>query len=257
MDMTDNSMTSVERLLAFRDVPTERDDGTPVNTSVWPSVGAVHFDNLCLKYRPELPLVLRGVDMAISGGDKVGICGRTGAGKSSLMIALFRICEFESGTVRIDGVDIATLPLRDLRRALAIIPQDPVLYSGSLRENLDPFGEYSDDAIWRVLEQVHLADPVGAWGAGLDFIVSERGDNLSVGQRQLLCIGRALLKDSKIVVLDEATANVDMATNTLILHCNKIAVMDAGQVAEFGSPAELLARPESIFASLAKRSTQQ
>ncbi|TMW62207.1 hypothetical protein Poli38472_009700 [Pythium oligandrum] len=277
-DQTDNAMTSVERLLHFRSIPAESNDSdcTPINPEAWPSTGSIRFDNLCLKYRPELPLVLRGVSMDIAGGEKVGICGRTGAGKSSLMIALFRITEFESGSLFIDGVDISQLKLRELRRSLAIIPQDPVLFSGSLRENLDPYGDYSDEAIWNVLKQVHLADAVTKWGAGLEFIVSERGDNLSVGQRQLVCIGRALLKDSKIVVLDEATANVDSATDNLIqatiketfrhktvliiahrintiMHCDKIAVMDAGKVAEFGSPAELLRQSDSIFSSLAHR----
>ncbi|KAG6603009.1 ATP-binding Cassette (ABC) Superfamily [Phytophthora cinnamomi] len=279
VDRVDSAMTSVERLLYFRQIPQEVDasDCTPINSTVWPSQGAIKFDKLCLKYRPELPLVLRGVSMDIRGGEKVGICGRTGAGKSSLMIALFRICEFDSGNVAIDGLNISSLRLQDLRRSLAIIPQDPVLFSGPIRENLDPFGEYSDAEIWTVLQQVHMADSLEKWGAGLDFEVSECGDNLSVGQRQLVCIGRALLKNSKIVVLDEATANVDTATDSLIqatiretfadktvliiahrihtiMHCNKIAVMDVGQVAEFGSPAELLAQPESIFASLAKRS---
>ncbi|OWZ10198.1 ABC transporter [Phytophthora megakarya] len=279
LDRVDSAMTSVERLLHFRQIPQEEDasDCIPINSAVWPSQGAIKFDNLCLKYRPELPLVLRGVSMDIHGGEKVGICGRTGAGKSSLMIALFRICEFDSGSVSIDGYDISRLKLHDLRRSLAIIPQDPVLFSGPLRDNLDPFGEYSDAEIWAVLQQVHMADSLVKWGTGLDFEVSESGDNLSVGQRQLVCIGRALLKNSKVVVLDEATANVDTATDALIqatiretfadktvliiahrintiMHCNKIAVMDAGQVAEFGSPPELLAQPQSIFASLAQRS---
>ncbi|GMF29779.1 unnamed protein product [Phytophthora lilii] len=194
------------------------------------------------------------------------------------MIALFRICDFDSGRVLIDDVDIASINLRELRRSLAIIPQDPVLFSGPLRENLDPFHEYADERIWAVLQQVHMAESLRRWGAGLDFEVAEGGDNLSVGQRQLLCIGRALLKDSKVVVLDEATANVDTATDALIqttiqhtfrdktvltiahrintiLHCDKIAVMDAGRVAEFGSPSELLARPQSVFAALASSST--
>ncbi|KAK1940463.1 ABC transporter C family member 2 [Phytophthora citrophthora] len=279
VDRVDSAMTSVERLLHFRQIPQEENslDCIPIDSAVWPSQGAIKFDNLCLKYRPELPLVLRGVSMDVRGGEKVGICGRTGAGKSSLMIALFRICEFHSGSVSIDGLDISQLKLHELRRSLAIIPQDPVLFSGPLRENLDPFGEYSDAEIWTVLQQVHMSDSLAKWGAGLDFQVSECGDNLSVGQRQLVCIGRALLKNSKIVVLDEATANVDTTTDALIqntiretfadktvliiahrintiMHCNKIAVMDAGQVAEFGAPAELLAQPESIFASLAQRS---
>jgi ABC-type multidrug transport system fused ATPase/permease subunit len=247
-------------------------------SSTWPSRDAIRFDNLCLKYRPELPLVLRGVSMDVSAGEKVVICGRTGAGKSSLMIALFRICEYESGTVLIDDVDLQRVKLRDLRRSLAIIPQDPVLFSGSLRDNLDPFGDFSDEAIWRVLKQVHLSDTVTQFGAGLQFGISERGENLSIGQQQLLCIGRALLKDSKIVVLDEATANVDTATDELIqvtiketfvdktvliiahrmntiMHCDKIAVMDAGQVAEFDSPSELLAQSSSFFASLVATSS--
>ncbi|KAF1785208.1 P-loop containing nucleoside triphosphate hydrolase [Phytophthora cactorum] len=282
VDRTDNAMTSVERILHFREIPQEEDspDALPVNVTLWPSRGAIKFDNLQLKYRPELPLVLRGVNMSVVGGENVGICGRTGAGKSSLMIARFRICEFEKGTISIDGVDIQKVKLHDLRRSLAIIPQDPVLFSGSLRDNLDPFGEYSDAEIWTVLKQVHLAQVVSAWGSGLRFILSEKGDNLSVGQRQLLCIGRALLKNSKIVVLDEATANVDTATDALIqatirqtfadktvliiahrintiMHCNKIAVMDAGRVVEFGPPAELLAQPESIFTSLAKPSKEK
>ncbi|KAG7398176.1 hypothetical protein PHYBOEH_011499 [Phytophthora boehmeriae] len=279
VDRTDNAMTSVERILHFREIPQEDDrpDYPSIDSAVWPSQGSIVFTSLCLKYRPELPLVLNGVDMNIAGGEKVGICGRTGAGKSSLMIALFRICEFESGTIRIDGIDTQKLKLHNLRRSLAIIPQDPVLFSGPLRDNLDPFGEYTDADIWTVLKQVHLAEWVASWGSGLQFVISEKGDNLSVGQRQLLCIGRALLKQSKVVVLDEATANVDTATDQLIqetiretfknqtvliiahridtiMHCNKIAVMEAGRVAEFGPPAELLNRSDSVFAALAKRS---
>eukprot|EP00644_Phytophthora_capsici_P008365 jgi/Phyca11/114358/e_gw1.26.296.1 len=288
VDRTDNAMTSVERLLFFRQIESEDNTGKTVQDLLdraypeskihtWPSRGSIRFDQLCLRYRPELPLVLRGVNMDIVAGEKVGICGRTGAGKSSLMVALFRICDFDSGRVLIDDVDIATINLRELRRSLAIIPQDPVLFSGPLRENLDPFHEYSDERIWHVLKQVHMADSLRRWGAGLDFDVAEGGDNLSVGQRQLICIGRALLKDSKVVVLDEATANVDTATDALIqttiqetfedktvliiahrintiMHCDKIAVMDAGRVAEFDSPSALLSQPQSVFAALAKSS---
>ncbi|POM66217.1 Canalicular multispecific organic anion transporter [Phytophthora palmivora] len=294
VDRVDNATTSVERLLFFREIEREDDGGKNItellptsnhqgdieSIRAWPSQGAVRFDNLCLRYRPELPLVLNGVDMEVAAGEKVGICGRTGAGKSSLMVALFRICDFDSGRVLIDDIDITTINPRELRRSLAIIPQDPVLFSGPLRENLDPFHEYSDERIWSVLKQVHMADSLNRWGSGLNFEVAEGGDNLSVGQRQLICIGRALLKDSKVVVLDEATANVDTATDALIqttiketfedktvliiahrintiMHCDKIAVMDAGVVAEFDSPSALLAQPHSVFASLAKSSSSK
>ncbi|POM78114.1 Canalicular multispecific organic anion transporter [Phytophthora palmivora] len=285
VDRTDNAMTSVERLLHFQEIETETTCGfttaelhqsTSPSSFSWPTRGTIRFDNLCLRYRPELPLVLKGVDMEVAAGEKVGICGRTGAGKSSLMVALFRICDFYLGRVLIDDVDITTINLRELRRSLAIIPQDPVLFSGPLRENLDPFHEYSDERIWSVLKQVHMADSLNRWGSGLDFEVAEGGDNLSVGQRQLICIGRALLKDSKVVVLDEATANVDTATDALIqttiketfedktvltiahrintiMHCDKIAVMDAGVVAEFDSPSALLAERQSLFNALATR----
>lgn len=278
VDRADNAMTSVERMLHFRSIPTEH-DGEDCEPEWSPSRGSIEFDALCLRYRPELPLVLRGVTMRINAGEKVGICGRTGAGKSSLMIALFRICDFDSGCVRVDGLDIQRIKLHDLRRGLAIIPQDPVLYSGTLRDNVDPFHEHSDEAIWTTLRHVHLSQTVAdKWGAaGLDFRVAEGGDNLSVGQRQLLCICRALLKGSKIVVLDEATASVDTATDELIqatireafadktvmviahrietiMHCDKIVVMDAGRVAEFASPAELMGNPRSIFSSLVHRS---
>ncbi|KAH7469097.1 ATP-binding cassette sub-family C member 2 [Phytophthora ramorum] len=218
------------------------------------SVGLLYVvgQGLCLRYRPELPLVLKGVDMDVAAGEKRPRAHR--------------------------HVDISSINVRELRRSLAIIPQDPVLFSGPLRENLDPFHEYSDERLWAVLKQVHMADKLRRWGSGLDFEVAEGGDNLSVGQRQLLCIGRALLKDSQVVVLDEATANVDTATDALIqttiqetfaaktvliiahrintiLHCDKIAVLDAGRVAEFGCPSDLLAQPQSVFAALAKNST--
>jgi ABC-type multidrug transport system fused ATPase/permease subunit len=278
VDRADNAMTSVERLLHFRSIASEPDgDSNSVNN--WsPALEEIEFDDLCLRYRPELPLVLRGVSMRVVAGEKVGICGRTGAGKSSLMAALFRVCSFDSGRVLIDGVDVQRLKLRELRRGLAIIPQDPVLYSGTLRDNVDPFHEYSDEAIWAALRHVHLADLVAdKRGGGLAFRVSDGGENLSVGQRQLLCISRALLKGSRIVVLDDATASVDSATDALIqvtireafadqtvliiahridtiMHCDKIVVMTAGRVAELASPAELLGRPDSIFASLVNRS---
>ncbi|KAF0756829.1 hypothetical protein AaE_004475, partial [Aphanomyces astaci] len=189
VDMIESAMTAVERLLHFKTIPSEALDVThhdPSRTSC-PLLGAVEFRNLHLRYRPDLPLVLRGISLNIHGGEKVGIVGRTGAGKSSLMIALFRISEFDTGSIYIDGVDIASIGLATLRRALSIIPQDPVLFSGTLRDNLDPFGETSDADLMAVAAQAHL-------DLSLSTIVAESGSNLSVGQRQLICIGRALLR---------------------------------------------------------------
>ncbi|CAK4112910.1 unnamed protein product, partial [Aphanomyces euteiches] len=254
-DMVESAMTAVERLLHFKTIPEEAPETTlhdPAFAS-WPSKDAVQFQNLKLRYRPDLPLVLHGITLDIQGGEKIGICGRTGAGKSSLMIALFRISEFDSGTILIDGMDIATIGLATLRRVLSIIPQDPVLFSGTLRENLDPFGEKTDAELDAVVQQTHL-------DLALSTVVAESGSNLSVGQRQLLCIGRALLRQSRIIVMDEATANVDLATDQLIqttiqqafttetvltiahrldtiLHCDRVVVLEKGQVVECDAPS--------------------
>ncbi|CAK4628530.1 unnamed protein product [Aphanomyces euteiches] len=259
------------RLLHFKTIPEEAPETTlhdPAFAS-WPSKGAVQFQNLKLRYRPDLPLVLHGITLDIQGGEKIGICGRTGAGKSSLMIALFRISEFDSGTILIDGMDIATIGLATLRRVLSIIPQDPVLFSGTLRENLDPFGEKTDAELDAVVQQTHL-------DLALSTVVAESGSNLSVGQRQLLCIGRALLRQSRIIVMDEATANVDLATDQLIqttiqqafttetvltiahrldtiLHCDRVVVLEKGQVVECDAPSVLMAQESSAFYSLAKQ----
>ncbi|KAH9119043.1 hypothetical protein LEN26_004481, partial [Aphanomyces euteiches] len=259
-DLAESAMTAVERLLHFKTIPEEAPETTlhdPAFAS-WPSKGAVQFQNLKLRYRPDLPLVLHGITLDIQGGEKIGICGRTGAGKSSLMIALFRISEFDSGTILIDGMDIATIGLATLRRVLSIIPQDPVLFSGTLRENLDPFGEKTDAELDAVVQQTHL-------DLALSTVVAESGSNLSVGQRQLLCIGRALLRQSRIIVMDEATANVDLATDQLIqttiqqafttetvltiahrldtiLHCDRVVVLEKGQVVECDAPSVLMAQ---------------
>ncbi|KAG9397716.1 hypothetical protein AC1031_019160 [Aphanomyces cochlioides] len=185
------------------------------------------------------------------------------------MIALFRISEFDSGTILIDGIDIATIGLATLRRVLSIIPQDPVLFSGTLRENLDPFGEKTDAELEAVVQQTHL-------DLALSTVVAESGSNLSVGQRQLLCIGRALLRQSRIIVMDEATANVDLATDQLIqttiqqafttetvltiahrldtiLHCDRVVVLEKGEVVECDAPSVLMAQESSAFYSLAKQ----
>ncbi|XP_044896484.1 ATP-binding cassette sub-family C member 2 isoform X8 [Felis catus] len=229
----------------------------------WPSKGEIQFNNYQLRYRPELDLILKGITCDIKSMEKVGVVGRTGAGKSTLTNALFRILEAAGGQIIIDGVDIASIGLHDLREKLTIIPQDPILFSGSLRMNLDPFNNHSDEEIWKALELAHLKSFVAGLQLGLSHKVTEAGDNLSIGQRQLLCLARALLRKSKILIMDEATAAVDIETDHLIQttiqkefsHCttitiahrlhtimdsDKIMVLDNGKIVEYGTPNELL-----------------
>ncbi|XP_053165769.1 ATP-binding cassette sub-family C member 2 isoform X2 [Hemicordylus capensis] len=240
----------------------------------WPHRGEISMVEYQVRYRPELELVLTGINCHIKSTEKIGVVGRTGAGKSSLTNALFRILEAAGGRILIDGLDIAMLGLHDLRQNLTIIPQDPVLFSGSLRMNLDPFNQYSDEDVWHALELAHLKSYVSGLHEGLSHPVSEAGENLSVGQRQLLCLARALLRKSKILILDEATAAVDMETDHLIqqtirsefadctvltiahrLHTimdsHRVMVLQAGKIVEFDSPEQLL-QQNSIFAGMAR-----
>jgi ABC-type multidrug transport system fused ATPase/permease subunit len=242
----------------------------------WPQRGAIDLVDYSVKYRAELdPCVLSEVTCSIHAGEKVGIVGRTGAGKSTLSLGLFRLLEPAGGTIRIDGVDIARIGLHDLRRRLTIIPQDPVLFAGTLRANLDPFGERTDAELWSCLADAHLKDTFA--DAGLEFECSEGGENLSVGQRQLICLARALLKkkSTRVLVLDEATAAIDHTTDTLIqrtiraefAHCtvltiahrlntimdsSRILVLDQGKVSEFDTPQRLFANRSSAFFSMAR-----
>ncbi|DAZ92948.1 TPA: hypothetical protein N0F65_004040 [Lagenidium giganteum] len=275
--MTESLMTCFERIAHYETLEEEghrNQHRVQQPPPQWPTTGVVQFENVSMRYRDDLELVLKEVSFSVGSGEKVGVCGRTGSGKSSLMSVLFRIVEVANGRVLIDGVDIATLPLQALRAKLTIVPQDPMLFSGSLRMNLDPFGEKDDHELWEVLRKVHLADAVSAMEGGLQFEVAEKGDNLSVGQRQLLCIARALIRQSKVVVMDEATANVDQEADKLIqrtvqesfgggkttvlciahrletiMDSDKILVLDAGRVQEFDSPAALVQR-DGLFQSL-------
>lgn len=222
-------------------------------------------------------MVLKGINFAARSQEKIGIVGRTGAGKSSLTLALFRLIESAGGKIVIDEIDISQIGLHSLRSRLTIIPQDPVLFSGSLRMNIDPFKTYPDHAIWMALEQSHLKTFVKGLTEGLDFKIQEGGENLSVGQRQLVCLARALLRKTKVLILDEATAAIDFETDDLIqdtirtqfndctiltiahrlntiMDSDRIIVLDQGMIAEFDSPENLLANTNSIFYGMAKSS---
>jgi len=254
----------------------ERDVNTKDPPKSWPESGTIKFDNLSLRYAPEEPYVLTNLTFDIKSNDKVGIVGRTGAGKSSIIMALFRLAVNE-GRIIIDGVDTSKISFTRLRSSISIIPQEPVLFSGSLRKNLDPFDEYSDQALWSALEEVELKTAVSSLPQGLESKMSEGGSNFSVGQRQLVCLARAIVRNNKILVLDEATANVDPQTDALIqntirwkfsectvltiahrLHTimdsDKVVVMDAGKVVEFGHPHELLQnRANGVFYELVQQ----
>ncbi|RLN15335.1 hypothetical protein BBJ28_00002983 [Nothophytophthora sp. Chile5] len=247
---------------------------------LWPEHGKINFVNVVVKYDPLAPPVLHGISFTVKGGEKVGICGRTGAGKSSLLLALFRMVAFDSGlgggSICIDEVPTTALMLTELRSRMAIIPQDPVLFAASVRFNLDPTGEASDSALWNAIRKSHLANFVNSLDGGLEAQVLEGGENFSVGERQLLCLARAILRNSKILCLDEATASMDHATDALIqasireefasstvltiahrvetiLDYDKILVLKQGRVAEFGTPAELRSKPKGEFAGMLKK----
>ncbi|XP_070201853.1 multidrug resistance-associated protein 1-like [Littorina saxatilis] len=273
----ETNVVSVERLKEYSETPTESEWVVPGRRPPgdWPADGSINFVNYSVRYRPGLDLVLKGVNCHILGGEKVGIVGRTGAGKSSMTVGLFRLIESATGSIVIDRHTIDNMGLHDLRSRLTILPQDPVLFSGSLRMNLDPFDQYSDNQIWTALEHAHLKKFVQDNRAKLMYEVGEGGSNLSVGQRQLVCLARSLLRKTKILVLDEATAAVDMETDDLIqqtirtefkdstvvtiahrlntiMDYDKIMVLDQGEIKEYDAPKKLLENKNSAFYSMAK-----
>ncbi|KAI3689823.1 hypothetical protein L2E82_47793 [Cichorium intybus] len=270
-----NLIVSVERLEQYLYIPSEApefiEDHRPAKT--WPTTGRVDIQNLKIRYQPNAPLVLQGINCVFEGGHKIGIVGRTGSGKTTLISALFRLVEPTEGKIIIDEIDITTIGLHDLRGNFGIIPQEPTLFSGSIRYNLDPLGEHSDQEIWKVLEKCQLRDAIQEKKDGLDSLVVQDGSNWSLGQRQLFCLGRALLKRRKVLVLDEATASIDNATDTIIqktireefadctvitvahriptvIDCSMVLVMKDGKVMEYDEPTKLMNDQDSLFAQL-------
>lgn len=275
---TEMSLVGLERVVAYAEQAQETNMDMPGDEALreWPNSGEVVFDNVTMRYGEGLPLVLNGVSFKIPGGTSVGVVGRTGSGKSSLFQAMFQLYPLDSGLISIDGVNITSIGLHALRGKLSIIPQDPVGFNGSLRFNLDPLGIYNDDALYEALENVQLRAYFEKKKEGLKYPLTSGGENLSVGQRQLVCAARALLRKSKILVLDEATASVDLATDALIqevlrketqtkqlttitiahrintiLGSNNVLVLEKGLVLEFGATASLIADKTSNFYALA------
>ncbi|KAF1002288.1 putative ABC transporter C family member 15 [Apium graveolens] len=273
----ENKMISVERILQYSNISSEAplviEDSRP--PSNWPETGTIRFKNLQIRYAEHLPSVLKNITCTIPGKKKVGVVGRTGSGKSTLIQAIFRVVEPREGSIIIDNVDICKIGLHDLRSNLSIIPQDPTMFEGTVRGNLDPLQQYSDTEIWEALDKCQLGDIVRAKDEKLDYTVVENGENWSVGQRQLFCLGRALLKKSSILVLDEATASVDSATDGVlqkiisqefkdrtiltiahrihtVIDSDFVLVLSDGRIAEYDTPARLLEREDSFFSKLIK-----
>ncbi|XP_064233401.1 ATP-binding cassette sub-family C member 9 isoform X5 [Aotus nancymaae] len=271
-------MGAVKKVNSFLTMESENYEGTMDPSQVpehWPQEGEIRIHDLCVRYENNLKPVLKHVKAYIKPGQKVGICGRTGSGKSSLSLAFFRMVDIFDGKIVIDGIDISKLPLHTLRSRLSIILQDPILFSGSIRFNLDPECKCTDDRLWEALEIAQLKNMVKSLPGGLDAVVTEGGENFSVGQRQLFCLARAFVRKSSILIMDEATASIDMATENIlqkvvmtafadrtvvtiahrvhtILTADLVIVMKRGNILEYDTPESLLAREDGVFASFVR-----
>ena len=273
--ITETFMTAVERVLTYAQLTSEPGYSTSAGPpESWPSKGEINVNHMSFRYLEGGPRILKDVSFTVNSKEKVGVAGRTGAGKSSLVAALLRMPDVQ-GEVLIDGVDTAGLNVRAARRSMAVITQNPVLFSGTLRKNLDPFSMFSDAELWAALEGVQLKRLVETLPQQLQFRVSESGSNFSVGERQLLCLARTLLQRTKILIMDEATANVDFKTDQLIqevirhkfkdctvltiahrlntiMDYDRVLVLHEGRVAEFGATELLLEDQNSHFYQLAQ-----
>uniref|UniRef100_A0A8C5FAE4 ATP-binding cassette, sub-family C (CFTR/MRP), member 4 n=1 Tax=Gadus morhua TaxID=8049 RepID=A0A8C5FAE4_GADMO len=276
----ENLMTSVERVMEYTELeseaPWETEKRPPLD---WPSQGLVTFDGVNFSYSADGPVVLRNMNAAFLPREKVGVVGRTGAGKSSLVSALFRLAE-PQGKIYVDGILTSELGLHDLRQKMSIIPQDPVLFTDTMRKNLDPFNQHSDEELWNSLQEVHLKSVVEELPAKMETLLAESGSNFSVGQRQLVCLARAILRKNRILIIDEATAHVDPRTDELIqrtirekfrdctvltiahrlntiIDSDRIMVLDAGEIQAYDAPYTLLQDPEGIFYKMVQQTGQQ